>query len=166
MKELEQQTFILKTNDRLILKNKKRLLERWVVAYQDVLRPKLVKKQMRFINPGTKQSWRNLDFINNNRLTLWGGEPAAAILTKNIIPENFSIYTTQSWQYLGQEIGLVPDVNGKVEILQVFWKTQNTDINQVTTPPLLIYADLIGSGYGRNIEVANIILENELQYIQ
>ena len=33
-------------------------------------------------------------------------------------------------------------------------------------PPLLIYADLMGSGYGRNIETAKIILENELPHLK
>ena len=165
MKELEQQSFILKTNTKRILKNKEKLLERWVVAYQDVLRPRLVKKQMRFVKLDAGQSWKELYLDNEKGITLWGGEPAAAILTNHLIPEKYSIYTTQSWQNIGQNMGLVPDVNGKVEILQVFWKYIDPT-NEKTTPPLLVYADLIGSGYSRNIETAKIILENELQHIK
>jgi len=166
MKELEQQTFILKTNTKRILKNKEKLLERWVVAYQDVLRPRLVKKQMRFVKLEAVQNWKDIYLDNEEEITLWGGEPAAAILTNHLIPEKYSIYTTQSWQNVGQYMGLVPDVNGKVEILQVFWKQKDVKKGQITTPPLLVYADLIGSGYSRNIETAQIILENELQYIK
>ena len=102
---------------------------------------------------------------NEEGITLWGAEPAAAILTNHLLPEKFSIYTTQSWQNMGQDLGLVPDGNGKIEVLQIFWKQSQTD-NKQTTPPLLIYADLIGSGYSRNIETAQIILENELQHIK
>jgi len=166
MNELEEQNFILKTKLKRVLKNKTQLLERWVIAYQDVLRPRLVKKQMRFIKPDAIQNWKGLYLDNEGGITLWGAEPAAAILTNQLVPEKFSIYTTQSWQNIGQDMGLVPDVNGKVEVLQVFWKRKEAFNNQITTPPLLVYADLIGSGYSRNIETAKIILENELQYIK
>jgi len=165
MKELEDLNFILKTKLKRVLKNKSALLERWVVAYQDVLRPRLAKKQMRFIKSNLTQTWRDLYLDNEEGITLWGAEPAAALLTNQLVPEKFSIYTTQSWQNIGQDIGLVPDVNGKVEVLQVFWKQKQKD-NKLTTPPLLVYADLIGSGFSRNIETAQIILENELQHIK
>jgi len=166
IKELEQQTFILKTNTKRILKNKDKLLERWVVAYQDVLRPRLVKKQMRFFRQKIEQNWKEIYLDNKDDITLWGGEPAAALLTNHLVPEKFSIYTTQSWQNACQDMGLVPDINGNVEILQVFWKRKQVLNNQITTPPLLVYADLIGSGFSRNIETAKLILENELQYIK
>jgi len=163
MNELEGQNFILKTKLKRVIKNNSALLERWVVAYQDVLRPRLVKKQMRFTNIDAAKNWQQLTFNKEEEgITLWGGEPAAAILTNQLIPEKFSIYTTESWQTIGQEIGLVPDNEGTVEILQLFWN-DNNNTKQVA-PALLVYADLMGSGYGRNIEMAKIILENEFQY--
>lgn len=165
MKELKEQNFMLKTKSKQVLKNKIQLLERWVIAYQDVLRPRLIKKQMRFIKPHSIQMWKQLYLDNEEGITLWGAEPAAAILTNHIIPEKFTIYSTLNWQNIGLDMELVPDVNGKVEILQVFWK-QKDPTNKTTTPPLLVYADLIGSGYSRNIETAQIILENELQHIK
>ncbi len=165
MKELEEQNFLLKTKLKRVLKNKPQLLELWVVAYQDVLRPRLVKKQMHFIKPYTIQNWKELFLDNEEGIVLWGAEAAAAILTNQLIPEKFCIYTTQSWQNLGQDLGLVPDVNGKIEILRAFWKQKEKTIETKTTPPLLVYADLIASGYGRNIEIAKIILENELKQI-
>jgi len=164
MKELEDLNFILKTKLKRLLKNKPTLLERWVVAYQDVLRPRLVKKQMRFTKIESAKNWQQLRLDQEEGISLWGGEPAAAILTNQLSPELFSIYTSESWQNMGQDLGLVPDSNGNVEILQLFWK-DNNNAKQVA-PALLVYADLIGSGYGRNIEMAKIILENELQHIK
>lgn len=163
MNELQIQNFLIKTKLKRVLKNKSILLERWVIAYQEVLRPRLVKKQMRFTNPKANQIWRDLYLNNENEITLWGGEPAAALLTNHLIPDKFSIYTTQSWQNIGQELNLIPDINGKVEVLQVFWK-QNE--NKMITPPLLVYADLMSGGFSRNIETAQIILDNELQHIK
>ncbi len=164
MNELEDLNFILKTKLKRVLKNKPTLLERWVVAYQDVLRPRLVKKQMRFTKIESAKNWQQLQLDQEEGISLWGGEPAAAILTNQLAPEKFSIYTSESWQNMGQDLGLVPDNNGTVEILQLFWK-DNNNAKQVA-PALLVYADLIGSGYGRNIEMAKIILENELQHIK
>jgi len=164
MKELEDLNFMLKTKLKRVLKNKPTLLERWVVAYQDVLRPRLVKKQMRFTNIESAKNWQQLPLDQEEGISLWGGEPAATILTNQLAPEKFSIYTSESWQNIGQDLGLVPDNNGTVEILQLFWK-DNNNAKQVA-PALLVYADLIGSGYGRNIEMAKIILENELQHIK
>lgn len=163
MTELEEQNFILKTKLKRVLKNKPILLERWVVAYQDVLRPRLLKKQMRFIKPEHTQNWQNLQLDNEEGITFWGAEPAAALLTNQFVPEKFTIYTTESWQTIGLELGLVPDNEGAVEILQLFWK-DNNNTKQVA-PALLVYADLMGSGYGRNLEMAKIILENEIKQI-
>ncbi|GAB6119945.1 hypothetical protein FACS1894179_08800 [Bacteroidia bacterium] len=164
--ELESQHFILKTKKKRILKSKPELLERWIMAYHDVLRPRLVKKQMRFIKPDNLLDWKS---IKLNNLACWGAEPGAAILTKHLTPEQFTLYTNDQWQNIGASIGLVPDNNGKVEILQQFWKNEEKQKNEneaLIAPPLLIYADLMGSGYGRNIETAKIILENELQHIK
>ncbi len=56
----------------------------------------------------------------------------------------------------------MPDENRKVEILELFWELQTYK----GIPPILIYADLMRSGSDRNIEAANMILSNELQYIK
>jgi len=166
MKELENLNFILKTKLKRILKNKPELLERWIIAYHDVLRPRLAKKLMRFSAADTANNWVKISFNNNEGTTLWGGEPGGAILTNQLLPEKFCIYTTESWQNIGQKYGLVPDINGSVEILQLFWKDFKNTTDKQVAPPLLVYADLIGSGFGRNIETAKIILENELQHIK
>ena len=50
MAELEELNFLLKTKDKRILKNKKELLERWIVEYNAILRPRIIRKRMRFIN--------------------------------------------------------------------------------------------------------------------
>ncbi|OAV63588.1 hypothetical protein Barb6XT_03109 [Bacteroidales bacterium Barb6XT] len=158
MSELENQHYILKTKKRRILKNKPELLERWTIAYHDVLRPRLFKKQMRFVKQLSLDELLTLEDT-----VLWGGEPGAAILTNYLFPEKFALYTTERWQDLGPRIGLVPDNNGSVEVLQQFWEKKD---DKKTVPPLLIYADLMGSGYSRNIETAKIILENELQHLK
>ena len=94
--------------------------------------------------------------------TLWGNECGASILTRNLTPGKYTIYTEEPWQSVGKSFKLIPDEYGKVEVLQLFYKATE----QVTVSPLLIYADLMGSGDSRNIETAEIILKNELQYLK
>ncbi|MEI6436797.1 MAG: type IV toxin-antitoxin system AbiEi family antitoxin, partial [Bacteroidota bacterium] len=69
--------------------------------------------------------------------------------------------TDRNWQTF-KEIDLIPDENGNVELLDIFWDSESYQ----GLPPLLIYADLMSSGSDRNVETAKMILENELQYIK
>ena len=50
IEELTASRFILKTNQGRFLKNRKKLLERWVTAYNQTLKPKLLLGQMTFRN--------------------------------------------------------------------------------------------------------------------
>lgn len=161
MQELIDLNFILKTKQTMKLKNSKELLNRWITAYHDVLRPRLFRKQMRFVRPESYVKWKEIDLNQTNGLTFWGGEPGANLLNGFLQPGIFTIYTDRNWQSF-KDIELVPDENGKVEILELFWGTQTYK----GIPPVLIYADLMRSGSDRNIEAANMILNNELQYIK
>ncbi|MDL2228007.1 hypothetical protein LJC30_03875 [Odoribacter sp. OttesenSCG-928-L07] len=161
--ELESEHFILRTKTKRVLKNKPELLDRWIIAYHDVLRPRLLKKQMRFSNAETLANWKSLSLKGKG---FWGEESGASLLTNHIIPETFTIYTHENWQTLGSSIGLVPDENGNVEILRQFWEKNDDYEDKPIVHPLLIYADLMQSGFGRNLETAKLILENELSYIK
>lgn len=164
--ELEELNFILKTNSKRVLKNKTDLLQRWVVAYHDVLRPRLVKKRMRFAKIEQLNNWKSLPIHEIENICLWGSEPAAAIMTDYLRPDLFTIYTDANWPSFVSEFGLVPDEDGDVEILQLFWHDEIKYREQAVVPALLVYADLISSGLDRNIETAKKILDNELQYIK
>jgi hypothetical protein len=133
-----------------------------------VLRPRLVKRLLRFADQSNYSRWKR---INLNSLktkdTLWGGEPAAAILTNYLKPAFYTIYTTKSWQECAKSFGLIPDENGDVEIVQMFWTSNQPKVKYpAIVPPVLAYADLINSGSDRNLETAQIIFDNELQYLK
>ena len=162
IRELVELKFVLKTKNKKALKNKLELLQRWVIAYNDVLRPKLFIKKMSFINKLDYANWNNPDLFSFSEKTLWGGECAASIVTGNITPANYTIYTGQTWQSVGKTLKLIPDEDGKVELLRLFNKFEE----EHTVSPLLIYADLMNSGESRNLETAEIILNNELQYLK
>lgn len=161
MQELIDLNFILKTKKAMKLKNTKELLNRWIIAYHDVLRPRLLKKHMRFIHQENYIQWNHIDLSKINGTACWGGEPAANLLTGHLHPGLFTIYTDQSWQTF-KDIDLVPDETGNVEVLEMFWKREI--FNGV--PPVLVYADLLHSSSDRNTETARMIYENELQYLK
>lgn len=129
MAELENEHFILRTKTKRVLKNKHELLERWIIAYNDVLRPRLQKKRMRFSKAETLVNWKSLSLKGTG---LWGEEPGASLLTSHINPEFFTIYTSQNWQSLSTVLGLIPDKAGNVEILQQFWAGGNIDNTKQT----------------------------------
>ena len=160
MKELEGLNFILKTESSRILKNKKNLLDKWTVAYNDVLRPRLIKRKMRFSNEFKYTKWEEINLNSSNESkTLWGGEPAGAILTNYLKPSHFTIYTSGTWLECAKELELIPDEKGDIEIIQMFWNFINPKEKDLwIVPPMLIYADLINSGIERNIETAKIYL--------
>ncbi len=162
IQELVDLKFLLKTKNKKVLKNKIDLLKRWVIAYNDVLRPKLLVKRMNFTNKSEYSNWSNLNLSAVSEKTLWGGECAAGIMTQNLTPANFTIYTDATWQSLGKSLKIIPDENGKIEILRLFYNAEEGN----TVSPLLTYADLMGSGDSRNIETAEIILNNDLQYLK
>ncbi|WP_037317963.1 type IV toxin-antitoxin system AbiEi family antitoxin [Salegentibacter sp. Hel_I_6] len=164
MAELEELNYILKTSNKRILKNKTELLERWVVDFNANLKPRILRKRMRFIDKERLKNWRSLELYSENGSILWGGEPGGALLTDNLRPEQFIVFTDLELSKVAKKLGLVPNETGTVEVLQKFWK--GNDTTSKTAPALLVYADLINSGYGRNIEIAKKILANELQHIQ
>ena len=174
MSELEERNYILKTKTGRILKNKQELLERWVVAYNEILKPRILRKRMRFIDRATENDWKRIaqkitstDIYQQDKQReniLWGGEPGAALLTNSLRPEVFTLFTNYEIPLTANRLRLVPDINGKVYVYKKFWNNTSGSIN--VAPALLIYADLVNSGYGRNIEIAKQILDNELSYIQ
>ena len=166
IQELTDLNFILVTPQKKVLKNIPLLLERWIIAYNDILRPRLLLKSMRFTKMEQSNNWDTLPIQDVEDVALWGGEPAAALLTNRLYPEKFTIYTNNSWQSLIGELKLLPDDNGAIEILKMFWKEEEKPREKYIVPSLLIYADLMGSRIGRNQETAKIILENELSYLQ
>ncbi|MBN1187126.1 MAG: winged helix-turn-helix transcriptional regulator [Bacteroidales bacterium] len=166
MKELEELNYILITNTKRVLKNIPSLLNRWIIAYNEVLRPRIIRKRMRFSNIEDYKIWDTIPLQNIEGINIWGGEPAATLLTGQLQPEKFMIYTNTNWQSVASKLKLIPDEKGDVEILYMFWKDNDINKKKNIAPALLIYAELIASGHERNLQIAKTILENELQHIK
>ena len=144
------------------LVRKKNLLDRWVSMYPEQLRPK--KLIGRFMAPDNGW-WRDTELINFK--AYWGGEIAAAKLTKYLKPQVATIYTKETLGRLLLEHRIKKEPNGNVEILKAFWNFEyrvpiaDWRVHDLVHP-ILIYADLLATGDTRNIETAEIIYEREL----
>jgi len=150
---LKQTGYLVPLNKNEFLWEKRgKLLERWLDHYATDLRPKL-KKERYTLN----KDWRLLNL--NPKKTVWGGEAGADLLTNYLRPEKFILFTKENRIDLIINYNLMPDKNGEVEVLEMFWE-QN---DEKMAPPLLIYADLMLEGGKRNNETAKIIYHEYLE---
>lgn len=139
--------------------NRKELLKRWISAYPEQLRPKLLLDRFR-AEHAPNDWWHRVRLPS---AAFWGGEVAAKLLTKYLKPETVTIYSQSNLPKLQAQHRLRRDPAGDVELLERFWRFDSWDGKDLhTVPPLLVYADLVTTANDRNLETAEIIYE---QYI-
>ena len=137
--------------------HKQQLFERWVGAFPNQLRPKLLLGKYVAADP----KWWEHTRPGNFR-AYWGGEIAAAHLTGYLKPELATVYIRDTPGKFLAANRLRTDPKGNVEILKAFWDTQCDWTDTGIAPPLLVYADLLATGDARNIETARRIYDEQL----
>lgn len=145
---------VRKNKRQFLLADKKAMLERWIHAYDDRLKPTIHQGNYRFLNNDDFFNWQKLEI--NTGATLWGGEPAGDLYTHNLYPEILTIYTTEGRAELMKNYKLIPDDEGKIQVYKIFWKGKEYNINKAV-PPVLAYTDLINTGNQRCIDTAQKI---------
>ncbi|MFN0173961.1 MAG: type IV toxin-antitoxin system AbiEi family antitoxin [Saprospiraceae bacterium] len=159
--DLQAAKFLIKVNEKkLALINKAELLSQWVTAFNQKLKPKLLRGRFRLRTQiGSQMEIGDQSF--------WGAEPAADLLTNNLYPGAWTLYSNLDRKSLIKKFQLIPDEDkGNVTVYSLFWKVENKDFvlpELKTVHPLLVYADLIGSGNDRNFETAKKIYERYLK---
>jgi len=154
---LKELGFLVPVDERMKLVRKEELINKWVEAYGEKLKPN-IKLGNFMLDIESIKDWKRIELGDAN--TMWGGEPAADLLTNYLNPEEFTLYTRQNIKELIKNYHLLPQENGQVAVYEKFWKFPMN--NQKTVPPLLVYADLINTGDNRCIETARIIYEQYL----
>jgi hypothetical protein len=139
-----------------------RLFEEWATNYPIKLRPKLNPR--RFIAQ-EKDWWKKAKLTDTG--AYWGGEVAAARLTRYLKPARCTIYldalkNPNALTGLIKAHRLRADPGGDIEILDTFWKFPAQPNYPDVVPPILAYVDLVATLDPRNLEVAKLIRE---QYI-
>lgn len=142
----------------------KELLDRWIEGYRDMLRPALLLGNFRLTN--ADKFYERDRLIGLVKDTVWGGEPAAEILTHHLQPGILKAYTALEKTTVMQNWRLIPDAKGNIQLYRKFWEDPTWD-QQHIAPPLIIYADLTVTGDPRHLETAALIyhqyLQNELE---
>jgi hypothetical protein len=157
VKDLTELGFMIEIGAGRRLIRKERLLERWITAYAEQLRPKLVIGHYR----GAEGWWQQA--VLKPEQAQWGGEVAAAKLTDYLKPQNITVYVDKDNPGAVLILNrLKKDPEGDVELVGRFWQTDVVAPHGDTVHPILVYADLIATGNQRNIETARIIYDEHI----
>ena len=155
-------------NKRKIINSKKELLSRWVQAYKEQLKPKLLIGNYTSKTLELLRNFKKIDIKEFN--AQWGGEAAANLYTNYLSPGKLSLFVTGENKKWMSALKLIPsDTQGEIEVLKYFWD-KNHPIFASTlklpdaVPPILVYAELITSNDSRNIDTAQRIFDEYIQF--
>ena len=160
--DLKAQGIVVRNGTEKRIDDFKWLINTWIETYPLKLRVK------HFVGGFIAEDpfwWEEIEILDMG--AQWGGETAAAITTKYLKPQITTIYTRAPIGKLVQagrlkKAARQEDVN--VAILRPFWK--NDEAGEMVHP-IVVYADLVGTGDVRNLKVAQRIYEEFIrQYIK
>lgn len=157
IKELIDTHYILVSPNGRFLKNQKELLEQWTINYNQILKPELLLGTMSFHNAEDRNQWRMLQLPEG---MYWSGECGVQKMNGYLEPGDFEIYTDIPAAHLLKTKLVKQNPSGEICLYRKFWKANSTN---GVVPPVLVYADLMGSGNSRCIDAAQRLLENELK---
>ena len=146
----------------------KKLLDRWVEAWPEKLKPKQFVGEFVAENP---YWWTDVEITEFDGY--WGGEIAAAKYTNYLKPEVVTIYLPEHarTRFLqGARLRKATEWTGHgagtVQIYRPFWPERmapaRADVEEGLVHPLLAYADLVATGETRNLEVAQRIYDEHI----
>lgn len=146
----------------------RKLLDRWVEAWPEKLKPKQFVGEFVTDDPFW---WEDIDITAYDGY--WGGEIAAAKYTNYLKPEVVTAYLPEHarTRFLqGARLRKATEWTGHgagtVQIYRPFWPEglDVADINREEglVHPLLVYADLLATGETRNLEVAKRIYDEHI----
>jgi hypothetical protein len=157
---LMQEKILVPVNDNtLIFKDRREAIEKWADAFDRWLKPALRIGTFKFVDKDRMFNWKSIRLKEGK--TWWGAEPAGDMLTQNLQPATWTLYTTETRHDLMKNYRLIPDEQGNVQVYQKFWITGAAIPNAV--PPLLAYADLANTHDPRCGQIAEEIYERYLK---
>ena len=162
--KLKAAGFLIKQRqiDEWKLADKEKLIAQWVEQYPYKLRKKHALGIYFADNPTW---WKDVDIIKFNGR--WGGETAAAKLTKYLKPKTATVYIPK---YMLNQLMMTArlrkanawelDQAGRVEIYEAWENQPFPDMNHNDIAhPLLAYADLMATEDPRNMEAAKVLYD-------
>lgn len=147
-----------KGKHRLRILNRDQILERWLVGYVNIVRPRLTLGHFRTADPDPDK----LEARVEQRLTgkvewAWGGGPAAFRLDHYYRGTETILHTTRELKALPELLRALPDRNGFLTVLLLPGPIAFEGILPHTVHPLLVYTELVTSNDKRAIDAAKRI---------
>lgn len=140
-------------------------LDAWTEGCLGRIRPKLEKYTMSAPIPLPAVLERVTPRVREVEL---GGEAAAACRGMGLKPGALTLYINfddpSVARSLVQELKLRRDPDGKIELVNMFWNTIEL-ASFPTVPDALIYADLVGTGDERTMEIARNLRKEICKYV-
>ena len=158
--DLRDSGYIVQDGKVRFLVDRKRLVQKWADNYIDRLYPKLPRRTFK---APSFDWWQNIQLSIPDQL--WGGEVAAEKLTGYLRPQVTTVYCSSHDHGLVLDAGLRPDPDGDVVLAQPFWGNWPHAAFRDCTHPLLVYADLLASDIGRNLDTAQRIYDDYVREI-
>lgn len=175
--DLQEAGYLLNRNDLKWhgLINRRKLLDRWVEAYPEKLKPKLFIGE--FISDNANW-WKNIEIEKYD--AYWSGEVAATKYTKYLKPQVTTLYVSEksgskffAAARLRKTNNATENIDGLVKVYNPFWPERHSQnhehpnyLRTNTVHPILIYADLIASADSRNLETARMLYDSTIaEYI-
>lgn len=146
---LQKEGFLIKLyQSKWQLVEYEKLLNKWA----DVLNNKILPAHyIRQYQPASKSVKQILADHLISGETQWGGEPAAALITGYLIPEKFTLFTSEYMEII-PKYKLIPSTEGQIAVYKKFWN--HSDCENEYVHPVLVYAQLMATSDSRNIETA------------
>ncbi len=162
LQRLKQLGFIFPDGEKPALHQRQKLTAHWLNQYAQSLRPSLLLGRYRPANRDFYKTWKQE--ASKHPSLRWGGEPAADILTHNLVPLHFILYAEETGvSALIKALKLIPDNGGNLELHAQFWAHEPwQDVYPNTAHPLLVYAELLRNGDTRLLELAEALREQYL----
>lgn len=146
----------------------RKLLDRWVEAWPEKLRPKQLTGEFIAEDP---YWWKGIDIREYDGY--WGGEIAAAKYTNYLKPKVATIYMREHLRnklLLDVRLRKATEWAGidgaRMKIYRPFWPENfneiDTELRKGLVHPVLVYADLVATGDARNLEVAQRIYNEHI----
>lgn len=153
IEDLKSSKFIFMAENQRRLMNVDTLTEHWQLAYNTILKPKLLLGRMDFIRPQDVENWMNVELLHGDE---WGGEPATYLIDGFLKPEVLTLYSSNNLPELARSMKLKPSKKGRILVYRKFWTDTE---NSKTSPKHIVYADLMGSGDSRCLEAAKRLMK-------
>lgn len=156
IKDLEEQDLIIQesTGD-YIFNDRKIIYDKWIEQYLIKLKPFINLGRFAFVDK--KRIWKDIKLPEGS---VWGGEPAASLISGSLIPLELVVYSDLNLNRLIENLRIKPDNSGPIFLNNKFWLCEPDFMK--TTHPLLVYADLISTRSTRNHEIAATVYRDHL----